>query len=67
MKHGVLRERIHIKYGTQKKFAKELGISAVSLSSKLTGNTDFKASEIKKAIDLLDIEKEEISKFFLGK
>mgnify|MGYP002511210807 CR=1 FL=1 len=59
-----LRGRIKEKYETQNNFAEKLGIGRVSLSAKLTGRNDFSQSEIYKSSKLLEIEEEDISKYF---
>lgn len=61
-----LRGRIKEKLGAENIFAKKIGISAVSLSSRFAGKTFFTADEIQKACkkDVLDIQKEEIGEYF---
>lgn len=61
-----LRGRIKEKIGTEFQFAKKIGISAVSLSSRFAGKTFFTVNEIQKACkkDVLDIPKEEIGEYF---
>lgn len=61
-----LRGRIKEKLGTESLFAKKIGISAVSLSSRFSGKTFFTAEEIYKACkkSVLDIPKEEIGEYF---
>ena len=61
-----LRGRIKEKLGTENIFAKKIGISAVSLSSRFAGRTFFTVDEIQKACkeEVLDIPKEEISEYF---
>ncbi len=61
-----LRGRIKEKLGSEARFAKCIGISAVSLSYTFSGRRYFSAEEIQKACekDVLDISKEEIGKYF---
>lgn len=61
-----LRGRIKEKIGTEFQFAKLIGISAVSLSSRFAGKTYFTSEEISNACkkDVLDIPKEEIGLYF---
>jgi hypothetical protein len=64
-----LRGVIRTKFGTQNNFAKVLGISENALSQKLNNKIEFKTSEIKRAIDILNIsnEKEAFDIFFTEK
>lgn len=59
-----LRGRIVEIFRTQSIFAKELGISERSLSLKLNGRLAWRQQEICKAIDLLNLTKEDISVYF---
>ena len=61
-----LRGRIKEKIGSEAKFAKCIGISAVSLSYTFAKKRYFSAEEIQKACnaDVLDISKEEIGEYF---
>lgn len=61
-----LRGRIVEKCGTMGKFAKKMGMCASSLSKKLKGVTAFDTEEICKALEILDIEKEEVSYYFFA-
>lgn len=64
MDHSKLRGLIREKYGTQEAFAKAMGISDCSVSKKLNGHTDWDASEIRLACELLGIKAEEIPLYF---
>lgn len=46
--------------------ASQLGINRVSLTKKLNGETEFKASEIKKLCLILKIEEREIFVYFFA-
>ena len=58
-----LRARIIQKFGTLQKFAKEIGISVVSLSKKLHNVVPFTSDEIYTCSELLGIQNE-IEKYF---
>lgn len=59
-----LTGRIKEKYGTQEEFAKALGMGRVSLSQRLNNRLEFRQSEIKSAILLLEIPKDRIAGYF---
>lgn len=59
-----LRGRIIEKYGSQEKFAEVLGISANSLSKKMTGKTGFSQKDIILWSNLLNVDKTEYSEYF---
>ena len=59
-----LKGRIIEKFGTQRNFAKAMGMSERTLSLKLDNQVDWKQSEIVKACELLEIPKEEIADYF---
>lgn len=62
--YSKLKGRMTEKSYTRERFAKALGISAVAFNQKLNHGTDFKQSEIKKAVELLDIPGDEIAAYF---
>lgn len=62
--HRKLKGRIRECLGTDGEFASLLGISLASLSMKLRGCSEFKASEIVKICILLDISREELIDYF---
>lgn len=61
-----LRGKIVEKYGTQEKFAQELGISKTSLSLKMNGKTNFSQADIVEWIELLGIDASEIGQYFFA-
>jgi transcriptional regulator with XRE-family HTH domain len=52
----LLKARIVEKGFTQSEIADKIGISATAFNNKITGKVDFKASEISKLSDILDID-----------
>ena len=64
MDFSKLRGRIIEKYGSCKKFAVAMGVSARTLSMKLTGQREFKPSEVLKAISLLGLRDEDVQVYF---
>lgn len=50
-----LKGRIVEKFGSQKMFAKSLGISESTLTAKLAGTTYFRQGEILRSMKILDI------------
>lgn len=62
--YSKLKGRITEKVGTQKAFAELLGITEGTLTSKLLGYTYFSQDEIIKAVSILAIEEENVSKYF---
>lgn len=65
--YSKLRGKIREKFETQSAFAKELGISNASLSSKLNNHVEFSQLEMNKCCELLKIPKEFIPIFFYTK
>lgn len=59
-----LRGRIVEKFGTQEKFAKEIGISETALSKKMQGKTGISQSDICLWSKLLEILPEEYGVYF---
>ena len=62
--YSKLRGRITEKFGTQKAFAKELGIDKGTLTSKLVGHTNFTQKEIMKSISILEIDPSQLTLYF---
>lgn len=64
MSYAKLRGLIREKFHTQEAFAKAMGMNPASLSSKLTGKTEWTRVEIEKACILLDIPLAEAHLYF---
>ena len=62
--HVKLTGRIIEKYGSRKAFAQALGIKETTLSIKLGGKSDFKESEIRRSMELLEIPAKEVGTYF---
>lgn len=64
-----LRGLIRAKFKSEANFAKKIGISAASLSSKFNNKTDFSAEEITKSCDenVLNIGLDKIGPLFFTK
>ena len=62
--YSKLKGKIKEKFVTQSAFAKELGISSVSLSAKLNNRVEFSQVEIDKCCELLEIPKGFIVMYF---
>ena len=54
------------KYGTRYRFAQALRLSERSLSLKMNGKVDWKQGEIMKACQLLQINPDEVAKYFFA-
>ena len=64
--YSKLSGKIVEKYGTQYNFSIALGLSERSLSLKLNNRVPWKSTELQKAIEQLDIPKEEIGEYFFN-
>lgn len=62
--YSKLKGKIKEVFGTQSSFAKAMGLSSVSLSSKLNNATNFTQIEINRACELLSIPVEFIPVYF---
>lgn len=62
--YNKLRGKIREVFNTQAAFAEALGISSTSLSEKLNNKVEFSQKEIEKAVELLQIPKEDIPIYF---
>lgn len=62
--YSKLKGKIKEVFGTQSSFAKAMGLSSVSLSSKLNNVTNFTQIEINRACELLSIPVEFIPVYF---
>ena len=65
-KYNALRGRIVEKYGTQARFAQELGISQTTMSEKMNCKSGFSQMDIEKWRKLLDIEAIDIGRYFFA-
>lgn len=61
---GKLRERIRAVFGTQKAFAKAMGVNKATLNAKLNSKAVWTLVEIEKACNLLNIPANEIGEYF---
>lgn len=61
-----LRGRIVEKYGSQKEFAKAVGISENSMSLKMNGKTEFSQSDMDTFASLLEIPIDEYGAYFFA-
>lgn len=64
MGYSKLRGLIREKYRTERDFAKAMGMSSVSVSNRLNDKVGWKIEEIKKAADLLSIDKFKVYSYF---
>ena len=64
--YSALSGKIVEKFGTQYNFANAMQLSERSLSLKLNNKVPWKDREIFKASELLDIENNDISKYFFN-
>ena len=58
--YSKLRGKIREVFNTQEEFAKALGLSETSITNKLNNNRNFTQSEMKKIIELLSIQPDEV-------
>lgn len=63
-KFGKLREKIKLVFGTQKAFAKALGMNVATLNAKLNSKATWTMEEINKVCSLLSIPSTEIVEYF---
>ena len=61
-----LRGKIIERYGSQAKFAKELGLSQNSLSRKMNNKTRFTSTDMVKIKELLSIPNNELDAYFFS-
>lgn len=62
--YGKLRGRIREVFNTQEAFAEAIGMSSASISAKLNNKVEWSQREIDRAVEVLDIPKEEIPVYF---
>lgn len=67
MSYAKLRGKIKEVYGTQSAFAKAINMSNVSVSHRLNGKLEWKALEIAKACQVLNIPLAENAEYFFTK
>lgn len=61
-----LNARIIEIFETQAEYAKAMGLSERSVSLKLNNKVPFKQPEISKTIELLDLKKEDVQRYFFA-
>lgn len=61
-----LKGCIAIKYGTQKNFAKLMGISNTTLNNKVNGKVKFSQDEIVKCVKLLNLTLDDVNAIFFN-
>lgn len=59
-----IRQKIRGKYRRMEDFAKDLGITQGTLSSKLMGKSEWTRAEIEKLAQLLELDPVDIIKYF---
>lgn len=64
--YNKLRGRIIEKYGSQRAFARELGMSYVAVSNKMTGKVGFSQDDIIEWMNLLDIKTKDVGEYFFA-
>lgn len=62
--YGKLREEIGRKFDIQPEFAKAMDMSTTTLNNKLNGKTEWKISEIAKAMQVLDLPLSTLEDYF---
>ena len=66
MDYSKLRGKIAEKFKTNENFAAAMGISASTLSLKMSGTRPWRHNEIIKACRILDISADEIAEYFFS-
>lgn len=64
--YAKLKGRITEKFGSQKGFAEELGMTEANMSLKLNGKTNISKEEILRWCEVLDIQTSEIGEYFFA-
>lgn len=62
--YNKIRGKIVEVYGSQKEFAKAIGLSEQSVTAKLNGRTDMSQDDILKWADALNLEVSDIGNYF---
>ena len=66
MNRDELRAEIARKNVSKKHIAEALGISSTGLSLKMSGTNEFKESEIKTLVSVLDLSADDVNRIFLS-
>jgi transcriptional regulator with XRE-family HTH domain len=66
MAYSKLKGRIVEKFGTQKAFAEAIGLDVATINGRLNGRSQWRADEIAKACELLDIPLEYAHVYFFA-
>lgn len=64
--YSKLKGRIIEKYGSQGSFAKAIGKTQTTTSFKINGKASWNQDEIIKAIEVLDLSKDDIVEYFFN-
>lgn len=64
--YAKLKGRIKEKYGNQGNFAKAIGLTPTTFSFKINGKAKWTQDEIVKAVELLEISRDEIAEYFFN-
>lgn len=64
--YNKLKGRIVENYGNVSRFADVLGVSPSTMSLKLDGKRNFKMREIEQCLNLLNIDRSQISDYFFA-
>lgn len=64
--YAKLKGRIKEKYGNQGDFAKAIGLTPTTFSFKINGKAKWTQDEIVKAVELLEISRDEITEYFFN-
>ena len=64
--YAKLKGRIKEKYGNQGDFAKAIGLAPTTFSFKINGKAKWTQDEIVKAVELLEISRDEITEYFFN-
>lgn len=64
--YNKIRGKIVEVYGSQKEFAKAIGLSEQSVTAKLNGRTDMSQDDILKWADALKLEVSDIGNYFFA-
>lgn len=62
--YGRLREDVKNKFGTLQNFAKAMNMNYTTLSSKMSGKTDWKVGEMEEVCHLLEVPIDKVQDYF---